>query len=1072
MKTRCCIWILGLMMLVALRVQGVESAAPEATVSPLAVSMPVTSSNTLFLDLKQNVQTADQLIQTTRKQLQTLTRLQKDWEQEKKQQRKTDRLVAGEARELKAVRKEIETYQGRLTQLEKQMAIDVEEIQRLETIQAEYETIKSQRQQAQARLQTLIHTREDGEKTEADLKKKVAAVTKRLKRLSKPAGSVKSLQAELEQQKQLRVESDAACQRHTASCVVIEQAIADLTVKLAEAQAREKEIQQHDQIITQLKADVAREEKQQEKSMLAAEQATIAAEEAEKELLQLKMKWNDVAKQVAAGAPKLQVVQQIQAELENVKTQRLTSEARVQQAEQARETAVKSIADLKRQIADAEKQVSLKRRRQNSEMEPLRKKLEQEKKLQAEATTAINRQSAVQAAQKKEIAGWNVKLADLRQRQADAVSGTNMVITQLQAELEQARQSRVAMEARLDNERQALETAGKTLDNIQREWKAEEQQLARTDKQVKIVREIQSDLDKEKQLNAKTEVEVEQYASRRVALEKEMAELKTRLAEAEQQQAGARQQVAVLDKLQAELDREIKIQKAAQVNVKRAASAGADAEKKLKKIRAQYVKTQKQSGELSRQLERLDQLRVELEKAEQARRNAEAAVNTAVETRAAAEKEMKQMKSQLTLLEKQLTKKEAQVRKLAPLQAELEKAKIKTQEALAAANLPRDEMQQKIQALQVRLTDAEKQYAEKTEQVKAAEAIQDQLGREKQLQASADKRARGFNREWKRLEHRAADLAASLRKMEGRIAQAEQMLQPAGQLKLELEKARQAHQQTVAKIQADTNTQACLEVRLTSLAGKTESLSDLLDTMNQQIKSSRQVQSDLAQERAAREATEAKLKSEAAGRKDLERQLKTLGDTVADLNNKLSRELARKPAMLSKAEQAARPPAVESAAAVSAPQTAASEDTNVLAAEQRIVAAARARGAPVDEQATATEDQLAGDLRTKKQMDADRHYQSGIQKWDQGDIDGAIVKFKKTVFLNPDAAGAYYNLGLAYLRNDNTAKACSYAYQAGRIYLKEQNIRQAWRMLVFLKSMDSSSRLINKLRKEINTQSK
>jgi len=105
-------------------------------------------------------------------------------------------------------------------------------------------------------------------------------------------------------------------------------------------------------------------------------------------------------------------------------------------------------------------------------------------------------------------------------------------------------------------------------------------------------------------------------------------------------------------------------------------------------------------------------------------------------------------------------------------------------------------------------------------------------------------------------------------------------------------------------------------------------------------------------------------------------------------------------------------------------------------------------------------------------MEADRSYQSGIQKWDKGDIDGAIVEFKKTVFLNPDAAGAYYNLGLAYLRNDNTSKACSYAYQAGRIYLKEKNIRQARRMVVFLKNIDSSSRLIDKLRKEINRQSK
>jgi hypothetical protein len=76
------------------------------------------------------------------------------------------------------------------------------------------------------------------------------------------------------------------------------------------------------------------------------------------------------------------------------------------------------------------------------------------------------------------------------------------------------------------------------------------------------------------------------------------------------------------------------------------------------------------------------------------------------------------------------------------------------------------------------------------------------------------------------------------------------------------------------------------------------------------------------------------------------------------------------------------------------------------------------------------------------------------------------------VSLNPSAAGAYYNLGLAYAQKEDQSTACDYAYHAGRAYLKKRNVQQALRMVVFMKSIDPKSRLIDKLHKEIVAQAK
>ncbi|MBU4430414.1 MAG: tetratricopeptide repeat protein, partial [Verrucomicrobia bacterium] len=238
-----------------------------------------------------------------------------------------------------------------------------------------------------------------------------------------------------------------------------------------------------------------------------------------------------------------------------------------------------------------------------------------------------------------------------------------------------------------------------------------------------------------------------------------------------------------------------------------------------------------------------------------------------------------------------------------------------------------------------------------------------------------------------------------------------------------------------------------------------EKLSDL----ESQIKRSDAIRKELDHSLQAIKEEQARPEAE------LKKQLQQAEDQVRALkrqNDELSRGTAQKTTRPAGANLPDAKPISPQAGRNIDTTTQASEDTNVLAAEQRIIAEARSR----DKQFAKQETESAPESQNAKQKDmieADRHYKAGIQKWDAQDIDGAITEFKKTIYLNPDAAGAYYNLGLAYLHKDDISTACNYAYQAGHTYIKRKNTQQALRMMIFIKSMDSSSRLIDKLRKEI-----
>ena len=228
----------------------------------------------------------------------------------------------------------------------------------------------------------------------------------------------------------------------------------------------------------------------------------------------------------------------------------------------------------------------------------------------------------------------------------------------------------------------------------------------------------------------------------------------------------------------------------------------------------------------------------------------------------------------------------------------------------------------------------------------------------------------------------------------------------------------------------------------------------------EQIKAVAQARTDLKRERELREQTDKRMAEIAAKEKALVKQNRDLKDQVqaaAKKNTALAKDLEHQ-------SQVAGTPAVESKQERGEPES-------VSATEKKIIAQAKGEP-PSDAIESAQGVEKAKSAETSSAFrsagsEANRHYQAGIQKWDAGDIDGAIAEFKKTVSLDNSLAGAYYNIALGYAKKGERDEACDYAYQAGEIYLKNKNNQQATRMVVLIKNIDPSSSLIKKLRKKI-----
>ena len=85
-----------------------------------------------------------------------------------------------------------------------------------------------------------------------------------------------------------------------------------------------------------------------------------------------------------------------------------------------------------------------------------------------------------------------------------------------------------------------------------------------------------------------------------------------------------------------------------------------------------------------------------------------------------------------------------------------------------------------------------------------------------------------------------------------------------------------------------------------------------------------------------------------------------------------------------------------------------------------------------------------------------------------GEYQKAIDDYTKSIELNPKLAATYNNRGHAYAVQKASTAACGDFYQAGILFLKQNNTTQALICVDWIKKINPSSPLINKFVDQIN----
>ena len=89
-----------------------------------------------------------------------------------------------------------------------------------------------------------------------------------------------------------------------------------------------------------------------------------------------------------------------------------------------------------------------------------------------------------------------------------------------------------------------------------------------------------------------------------------------------------------------------------------------------------------------------------------------------------------------------------------------------------------------------------------------------------------------------------------------------------------------------------------------------------------------------------------------------------------------------------------------------------------------------------------------------------------------GEHQKAIDDYSKAIEIDPKNTVAYNNRGLDYVRQGFSKAACDDFYQAGILYLKQNNRTQALKYVDRIKKTDPLSSLINKLLDQIYAEPK
>ncbi|MBI2442248.1 MAG: hypothetical protein HYV35_12875 [Lentisphaerae bacterium] len=500
--------------------------------------------------------------------------------------------------------------------------------------------------------------------------------------------------------------------------------------------------------------------------------------------------------------------------------------------------------------------------------------------------------------------------------------------------------------------------------------------------------------------------------------------------------------------LQAELAREKQSHTEAEARLAEAKAAQAKAAEAMAVLKQKLVDDEERSKVAKKQAQELEQLREELAKLRKAR--------SAVEREAEDVKtEHGEMNQAIGVFNTRLASVQTNLNLLQERAGAIEQARSELLQEQAAHALSLEQLEKGKTAataaakekvdLQKLVAELDKQISGAADQRKALEQLKVKVAKEKKARTEAEAQLASAVAAQTADQQATADLRRKIVEIEERLDKQTAQDRELKNLQAELSKEQKERKAAEAKARQEAEAQAVLEQEHSELKSRLTEVEQQYAIRLEQQKVMAQAQSGLKREKELRKQTEKLLAETAAKEKDLAEQNRELSkqlQTAAEKSAALAEELDRQMQLAAKSKTI--------------------KPESAMAVEKKT--GDEAGSTAVAQEAGKTKVAKAG---SSAGSEAQQHYQAGIQKWDAGDIDGAIAEFKRTVSLDANAAGAYYNIALGYSKKDDRDEACDYAYKAAQVYLNNRNTKQATRMVVFIKNVDPTSPLIEKLRKEI-----
>jgi len=637
----------------------------------------------------------------------------------------------------------------------------------------------------------------------------------------------------------------------------------------------------------------------------------------------------------------------------------------------------------------------------------------------------------------------------------DTLKHKEEILAKTREQNEQAKKNEASLAEynRLDN------VIRQEIQKLREQADAAEKELAGQVKQIALYDRVQEEYAKAQKERLEYESSAQQAEDKLAAAQQNLSEMKNKLAELLAKDKEAKKRAHDSENAVAVLETERTRRAEALARSEKAVTMSEKAEKERLLLASRLAELEQNLRPQPQDSPGQTDLQGEIEKERKAIAETEGKIKKDDKARAEAEKNIVELKNQLQALQKTARSDSQKGDNTKRLQSRLEKIRdqrIAAEEQLRKAEEKLKESGESAAVLTNMIAAAEKQQEKDKETEKNIAMLTAEIEKEAALINEINARINKQALNLKALEDEKDRLNKALILVKEKLGREEKNIGRLDEMRLQIAEQKKIRADMEARLQQAIREQEVLEKE------KEQSNQALIDAGNLILKKEND-------SRKAAQAAEELQKEKELARKS--------ADLLREKEQK-ARQLAGEKAEIQKKLDEAQAELAQQKEQV----TDESSDKDALAAEQDILNKARSvsagiqpsgqdagTGQPQEKKAS----KQTGIRSKQKQLaQAEKHYELGIQKWDKNDMEGAIAEFKKVIDLNPDAAGAYYNLSLASLQQGEKEEACNYAYKAGECYIKANNLTQATKMSVLLTKIDQNSPLTAKLRGKIATAAK